>query len=117
MKINMLLNVCLLIPPCVLGIYYPDVGSLAAYMGSFSCFFVIYTMPTLTYMKIKKTSVHNPGLAEAIISDKFELRSSALMVEAEGGPQQQFVTSPRSMKSSANSSMSIASPNLQRAIR
>ena len=70
------MNTCLLIPPCLFGIYYPDVGSLAAYLGSFSCLFVIYTLPTLTYIKIKKTAVHNPGLAEAIISDKIELRAS-----------------------------------------
>jgi len=88
-----------------LGIYYPDVGSLAAYLGSFTCLFVIYTLPTLTYIKIKKTAVQNPGLAEAVISDKIELRAST----------NEGFQSPISQRSTTNSQM-ITSPKLQRAV-
>lgn len=76
MKITILTNFCILIAPFMLSIFYPDVGKLAGYLGSFSALGCIYVMPTITNLKSTYTQVKHPILAEAIKQNEFEYKVS-----------------------------------------
>lgn len=59
-------NVCILVGPFVLAIFYPQVGKLAGYLNAVTTLFTIYLLPTLTNLKMKHTEIKNPILVEAI---------------------------------------------------
>lgn len=75
MKLNILLNSCILVVPFLLSLFYPDIGTLAGYLGSVSALFCIYILPTLTYLKYKYTEINNPILAEALKNNKFTVKN------------------------------------------
>jgi hypothetical protein len=60
---NASVNAGVLFIPFLLAIFYPNVGSLASILGSLAGFGCIYMLPTLTWLKHKKTEVRNPILA------------------------------------------------------
>ena len=76
MKTTMITNFCILIAPFLLAIFYPQVGKLAGYLGSFSALGCIYVMPTITHLKSVYTQIKHPILAEAILQNKFEYKSA-----------------------------------------
>ena len=49
-KVNIILNLLILIIPAILGVVYPQVGKLAGILGALAGFLVIYFLPTLTYL-------------------------------------------------------------------
>ena len=66
-KVNLLMNFLILLPAFLLGVWYPKVGDLAAKLGAFACLFVVYCIPVVTYIKYKKTLIHNPELAKIVL--------------------------------------------------
>ena len=60
------MNFLILLPAFLLGVWYPKVGDLAAKLGAFACVIVVYFIPVVTYVKFKKTSIHNPELARIV---------------------------------------------------
>ena len=60
------MNLCILIGPFLLAIWYPQVGTLAALGGSFSTMLVCYLLPILTHIKFKYSSIRNPQVASLI---------------------------------------------------
>lgn len=52
--------------PLLAALFYPKVGSILGYSASLSGFFMIYVVPVLTYLKMKKIEIQNPLLAKAI---------------------------------------------------
>lgn len=50
--VNILMNIGLLLPAFMLAIWYPNVGALAALLGSFSTMLVIYILPMATHLKM-----------------------------------------------------------------
>ena len=59
-------NLCILIPPFLFAVFYPDVGKLAGYLGSLSGLGCIYVLPTITNLKSSYTQIKHPLLDEAI---------------------------------------------------
>ena len=66
MKTNITMNTMILTPPFLLAIFYPQVGTLAALLGSFATMLVIYFLPISTYLKYKYSTIRNPALANII---------------------------------------------------
>jgi len=66
MKVTLILNLCILLVPFLLGVFYPEVGTLAGYLGSVAGLMCIYILPTITYLKYKHTELYHPILAEAL---------------------------------------------------
>jgi amino acid permease len=73
MKITILINISLLILPFLLAILYPNVGTLMAYLASFTCLFVIFILPIATYLKHKHTELKNPVLAKGLIENAYSI--------------------------------------------
>jgi hypothetical protein len=71
---NMVTNFCILIAPFLLAIFYPDVGKLAGYLGSFSALGCIYVLPTITNLKSSYTQIKHPLLAEAIKQNEYDYK-------------------------------------------
>ena len=71
---TMITNFCILIAPFLFAIFYPDVGKLAGYLGSFSALGCIYIMPTITNLKSSYTQIKHPLLAEAIKQNEYECK-------------------------------------------
>lgn len=71
---TMITNFCILIAPFLFAIFYPDVGKLAGYLGSFSALGCIYVLPTITNLKSSFTRIKHPLLAEAIKQNEYEYK-------------------------------------------
>ena len=61
-----LLNLSILIAPLGFSLFYPKVGSILVYASSLSGFFLIYVVPVVTYMKMKKLEITDPLIARAL---------------------------------------------------
>jgi|TARA_B110001450_G_C17504895_1_gene433948 hypothetical protein len=72
-KINLILNTAILIPPLILAITYPHVGSIAGILGAVGAFLCIYSLPTITYLAQKKTEIDNPALMRALRINDFSM--------------------------------------------
>lgn len=49
-----------------MAIFYPKIGTILGYAGAASGFFMIYLIPVITYMKMRKIEILYPELASAI---------------------------------------------------
>mmetsp|Transcript_7163 Transcript_7163/g.5419 ORF Transcript_7163/g.5419 Transcript_7163/m.5419 type:complete len:142 (-) Transcript_7163:128-553(-) len=78
---NLLQNFLLWCLPFTLAVVYPKTGSLFALLASFGSLFVVYTFPTLVYLKFKKTQLMNPMLAEALNENRFSLKAGPDLLE------------------------------------
>ena len=65
------LNFFITFIPFLFAILYPNIGTVLGYMGAISGFLIIYTLPTLVHLKIMKTKITNPLLAEALAKNQF----------------------------------------------
>ena len=54
------LNATISIFPLLFALFYPDIGSILTYIGSISGFFMIYTIPVFTYLKMKRLEIESP---------------------------------------------------------
>ena len=61
-----MLNVSISLVPLLFALFYPKVGSILGYAASVSGFLMIYIVPIMAYMKMKKIEIMNPLLAAAI---------------------------------------------------
>lgn len=61
-----LLNILIGTIPLMFALFYPKVGSILGYAASASGFLMIYVVPVVTYMKMKKVEIMNPLLAAAL---------------------------------------------------
>jgi hypothetical protein len=60
------MNFSIIILPTILSITYPKVGSILGYIGAIAGFFSIYTIPTVTHLKMERIKIENPLLFEAL---------------------------------------------------
>lgn len=63
----------LIIPLCV-TVFYPQIGSILGMIGSIAGLFIVYVLPTITYLKQIKTECEHPILAKAIKKNMYEIR-------------------------------------------
>lgn len=61
-----LLNLGISVVPLIFALFYPKVGSILGYAAGASGFLMIYVVPVVTYMKMKKVEIMNPLLAAAL---------------------------------------------------
>jgi len=61
-----ILNICISLVPLAFALFFPKIGSILGYAASVSGFLMIYVIPVITYMKMKKVEILNPLLAAAI---------------------------------------------------
>jgi len=52
--------------PLFFALFYPLIGSIIGVAASISGFFMIYVVPVITYLKMKKIEIENPILAAAL---------------------------------------------------
>lgn len=67
------MNTAILIPPLIIAITYPHVGSIAGILGAVGAFLCIYSLPTITYLAQKKTEIDNPALMRALRINDFSM--------------------------------------------
>ena len=60
---NWVLNLALFSPAVSLGIWYPHVGEVGAILAAFSAMLVIYFLPLLTYLRMKRMDYEHFVLA------------------------------------------------------
>lgn len=77
LKSVLIANFGILLLPFCLAIFYPDVGKLAGYLGSFCALGCIYVLPTITNLKASFLEIKHPVLAEALKQNKFEYKESS----------------------------------------
>ena len=75
-KIFYPVNVICLIIPASITIFYPKIGSILGYIGAFAGFLIVYFLPVITYLKLLKTQMEHPLLAQAILNDQYEFKTS-----------------------------------------
>ena len=51
------LNICISIVPLTFALFYPKIGSILGYAASVSGFLMIYVVPVVTYMKMRKVEI------------------------------------------------------------
>jgi hypothetical protein len=68
-----MLNICISIVPLSLCLFYPKIGSILGYAASISGFLMIYVVPVVTYMKMRKIEIQNPLLAAAMQENEVEV--------------------------------------------
>ena len=61
-----MINVGISLVSLFFGVFYPNPGSILGYAGAISGFLMIYLIPVMTYLKMKKVEIENPLLAAAI---------------------------------------------------
>lgn len=61
-----ILNLGISIVPLGFCIFYPKIGTVLGYAASVSGFFMIYVVPVMAYMKMKKLEILFPNLAAAL---------------------------------------------------
>lgn len=61
-----ILNVCISIVPLMFALFFPLVGKILGYAASVSGFLMIYVIPVVAYMKMKRLEIMNPLLAAAL---------------------------------------------------
>lgn len=61
-----LLNLGISTVPLLLSIFYPKIGAIIGSAASVSGFFMIYLVPVITYMKMRKIEILYPYLAAAL---------------------------------------------------
>ena len=54
--------------------FYPQIGSILGMIGSIAGLFIVYVLPTITYLKQVKTECEHPILANAIKKNMYEIR-------------------------------------------
>lgn len=59
--VNLGMNIALLFPSFLLAVYYPKVGNVAAYLGSFTTMFCIYILPIACFLKMKYDQIKPRG--------------------------------------------------------
>jgi hypothetical protein len=55
------------------ALFYPKIGTILGYAASISGFFMIYVIPVITYMKMKKIEILHPELAAAIQQNEVQV--------------------------------------------
>jgi len=68
-----MLNICISIVPLCFALFYPKIGSILGYAASVSGFLMIYVIPVITYMKMRKIEILHPLLAAAIQENEVQL--------------------------------------------
>jgi hypothetical protein len=68
-----MLNVGISTVPLCFALFYPKIGSILGYAASVSGFFMIYVVPVITYMKMRKIEIMHPLLAAAIQENEVEV--------------------------------------------
>lgn len=68
-----MINVGISTVSLLLGVFYPKPGSILGYAGAVSGFLMIYLIPVMTYLKMKKVEIENPLLAAAIQENEVRL--------------------------------------------
>jgi len=68
-----LLNIGISVVPLSMAIFYPKIGTILGYAGAASGFFMIYLIPVITYMKMRKIEILYPELASAIQQNEVQV--------------------------------------------
>jgi len=76
-------NIGISLVPLFFAIFYPLVGNIIGVAASISGFFMIYIIPVITYLKMKKIEIENPALAKALKENKLELLNKENQTEVE----------------------------------
>jgi len=60
------LNISISLIPLLFALFYPKIGSILSYAASVSGFFMIYLIPVLAYMRMRRLEITHPLLAAAL---------------------------------------------------
>jgi hypothetical protein len=85
-----MLNISISLIPLIFALFYPKVGAVLSYSASISGFFMIYVIPVITYLKMKKIEIDYPLLAVAIQENEVDL-----MIPENPNLPKSFMESPK----------------------
>lgn len=68
-----LLNIGISVVPLTMAIFYPKIGTILGYAGAASGFFMIYLVPVVAYMKMRKIEILHPELAAALQENEVQV--------------------------------------------
>ena len=74
--VDFVMNVTLVFIPLLFALFYPNIGTLLAYVGAVSGFLVIFVIPIMVHLKQMRTRITNPLLAEALATNEFQMKFS-----------------------------------------
>ena len=52
-----IINITISLIPLIFALFYPNIGTVLSYAASISGFFMIYVVPVMAYMKLKKIEI------------------------------------------------------------
>ena len=61
-----MLNLGISVVPLFFALFYPKIGTILGYAAAASGFFMIYVVPVVTYLKMRKLEIMHPELAAAL---------------------------------------------------
>merc|ERR1739841_330559 len=64
--IDFILNICMITTPLLFALFYPNVGTVLAYVSALSGFLIIFVFPVFVHLKRMRTKILHPMLAEAL---------------------------------------------------
>ena len=67
------MNIGISVVPLIFALFYPKIGTILGYAASISGFFMIYVIPVITYMKMRKIEILHPELAAAIQQNEVQV--------------------------------------------
>ena len=65
------MNITVTLIPLLFALFYPNIGTVLAYVSAVSGFLIIYVFPVLVHLKQMRTKIMHPLLAEALATNEF----------------------------------------------
>jgi len=68
------MNITMIFIPLLFALFYPNIGTVLAYVSAVSGFLIIFVFPILVHLKRMRTKITNPLLAEALATNEFTMK-------------------------------------------
>ena len=73
---DVIMNIAMTFIPLLFALFYPNIGTVLAYVSAISGFLIIFVFPVLVHLKRMRTKILHPLLAEALATNEFSLKIS-----------------------------------------
>jgi hypothetical protein len=69
--VDFILNISLIFIPLCFALFYPNIGTVLAYVSAISGFLIIFVFPVLVHLKKMRTKIQHPMFSEALTTNEF----------------------------------------------
>ena len=71
--IDVSMNLSLTLIPLLFALFYPNVGTILAYVSAVSGLLIIYVFPVMVHLKQMRSRIMHPLLAEALETNEYKV--------------------------------------------